>query len=76
MNCVDTTSGYRALRPGDSNFDFSPDGLYHIPRAGFEFALNCPYEYRRIIVDCIDRGWLKPVAYMRSEEYTWEKLSS
>ena len=27
-----------------------------------------------IITECIDRGWIKPVAYMRDTEYTLELL--
>ncbi len=43
-------------------------------RAGFEISQGCPHEYRLILADCIDRGWIKPVAYMRDDEYVWESL--
>ena len=45
-------------------------------RAGFEFSVSCPREYRLILSECIDKGWLKPVAYMRDDEYTWESLKA
>ena len=44
------------------------------PRAGFEINTQCPREYRLILSECIDRGWIKPVAYMRDDEYMWESL--
>lgn len=44
------------------------------PRAGFEISINCPREYRMVLSECIDRGWIKPVAYMKESEYVWETL--
>ncbi len=44
------------------------------PRAGFEISKQCPREYGLILTECIDRGWLQPVAYMRDDEYVWESL--
>lgn len=43
-------------------------------RAGFEISTSCPREYKLILSECIDRGWIKPVAYMRDDEYIWEQL--
>jgi hypothetical protein len=44
------------------------------PRAGFEISKQCPREYGLILTECIDRGWIQPVAYMRDDEYAWESL--
>lgn len=44
------------------------------PRAGFEVSNHCPREYRLIISECIDNGWIKPVAHMMDYEYTMDKL--
>jgi hypothetical protein len=44
------------------------------PRAGFEVSKSCPREYGLILAECIDRGWIQPVAYMRDDEYVWESL--
>ena len=27
-----------------------------------------------MIIEAVKNGWLKPVAYMKESEYTWEKL--
>ena len=67
---------FRTLRHTDPDFSFSPDGLTLVPRAGFEISSGCPVNYREIIQECINYGWLKPVAHMRDSEYTWEKLQS
>jgi hypothetical protein len=44
------------------------------PRAAFEISTQCPHEYRLILSECIERGWIKPIAYMKESEYVWEQL--
>lgn len=66
---------YRQLRPGDRNFYFSPNGIVTVPRAGFEISLKCPREYRLIIQECIDNGWLKPIAHIKDAELTFDILT-
>ena len=65
---------YKVLRPADSDFRFSPDGIVVVPRAGFEIGVGCPQMYQDIIAECLRHGWLRPVAYMRDPEYTMELL--
>lgn len=45
------------------------------PRAGFEISQGCPREYRLVLADCIDKGWIKPVAYMTERELLFSGLS-
>ena len=63
----------KTIKAGDNDW-YMKDGLMVTPRAGFEINQNCPAEYRTIINQCLQSGWLKPVAYMRESEYIWEKL--
>lgn len=65
---------FKTLRRGDDDFMFSHDGYTMVPRAGFEISSGCPINYREIIQECINHGWLKPVAHMRDTEYTMELL--
>ena len=65
---------HKTLRPNDTDFSFSPDGIKIVTRASFEISNQCPREYREIIQQCIHQGWLKPVAHMRDTEYTMELL--
>jgi hypothetical protein len=65
---------HKTLRPSDADFTFSPDGIKIVPRAGFEISNHCPLEYRLIVAECLNNGWLKPVAHMRDTEYTMELL--
>lgn len=65
---------HKTLKHNDPNFSFSPDGIKIVPRAGFEISSGCPLNYREIILECMNYGWLKPVAHMRDEELTWELL--
>ena len=65
---------FKTLKRGDNDFTFSPDGITMVPRASFEVSSGCPQNYREIIAECVNYGWLKPVAHMRDTEYTWEML--
>jgi hypothetical protein len=65
---------YKSLKQGDEDFTFSPDGITLVPRASFTISQRCPENYRDLISECINHGWLRPVAHMRDEEYTWEML--
>jgi len=67
-------SRYKALRPSDPDFTFSPDGITLVSRAAIEISQRCPENYKDLIQECIGHGWLKPVAHMRDTEYTWELL--
>jgi hypothetical protein len=51
------------------------DGHVVSPRAGFELNRLMPSEYKLIINECIANGWLKPVAFMKGSEYTFECLA-
>ena len=50
------------------------DGHVLSPRAGFEISCRCPEEYKFIIEECITHDWIKPVAYMKEDEFIWETL--
>jgi hypothetical protein len=69
-----SSSKFKTLKSGDDDFTFSPDGITMVPRASFTISQQCPENYRDLIAECIKHGWLKPVAHMRDEEYTWEML--
>lgn len=65
---------HKTLRPNDPDFTFSPDGIKLVPRAGFDISQHCPKEYRMILLECLNNGWLRPIAHMRDTEYTMELL--
>ena len=64
----------KAIRPGDDDFIIT-DGLMMAPRAGFEISNECPYNHLQILQTCIDRGWIKPIAYQPVHEEFIEKLT-
>ena len=51
------------------------DGVMIAPRAGFEIDKRCPSEYRMIIVECMQNGWIKPVANITEKELIFFGLS-
>ena len=63
----------KTIRQNDPAFHIH-NGFTMAPRAGFEISNDCPYNHLQILKTCIDRGWIKPVAYMKESEYVWEKL--
>lgn len=73
LSITTQTSKIKTIRKGDPKFMIT-DGLVVSPRAGFEINQNCPKEYRYIIFECIERGWLKPVAHIHGKELTMDSM--
>ena len=67
-------SSIRTIRKGDHRWMIT-DGHMVSPRAGFEIDRNCYDSYVTVIRECIANGWLKPVAFVREDEFMWETLN-
>ena len=63
----------KEIRQGDANFRIA-DGIRLVPRASIEVKKNIPSNYQLIITECIDKGWIKPIAYVKEKELFWEVL--
>lgn len=66
-------SRIRTIRSGDPLWMLN-DGVIISPRAGFEINPSCPREYRMIIAECVNNGWIKPVANVYDHEQTFDTL--
>lgn len=64
---------FKKVTAGDPLFRMS-EGLMLCNRAGIEISANCPTYLGEQLRHAIQAGWVKPVAYLREEEYTWETL--
>jgi hypothetical protein len=73
MKISTRTSNIRTIRQGDAKFMLT-DGFVMCPRAGFEINEKCPREYKLIIAECINKGWIKPVAHVYGKELTMDAL--
>jgi hypothetical protein len=73
MNITSHQSNIRTIRQGDPKFTLK-DGFVISPRAGFEINQLCPREYKLIISECINNGWLKPVAHVYGKELTMDAM--
>lgn len=73
MNIVVMKSKINTIRQSDPKFMLA-DGIVVCPRAGFEINQQCPREYKLIIAECINNGWLKPVAHVYGKELTMDAL--
>lgn len=60
-------SQIRTIKHDDPRFRIV-DKFVTASRAGFEISKQCPREYSLILSECIDRGWIQPVAYMTERE--------
>ena len=67
------THDYVTLNPGDQMFTFV-SGMVVVPRASIVVDKSCPEHYNDILVQAIQRGWIKPVAHVQGKEATWERL--
>ncbi len=74
MNIIARSSQIRTIKQDDPRFDIC-DGYVVAPRAGFEISSECPLEYKLVLQECINNGWLKPVAYMTERELLFTGLS-
>lgn len=50
------------------------EGDEFVNRAEIQVSRECPEEYRKVIFECYDRGWLSPVAYVLDRDLMWDKL--
>ena len=75
MFTTNSNPKYKTYKRDDPGFNFSPDNIMLVPRAGFEIDINCPREYKMIMVECINNGWLKPIAYQPAHEHFMEELT-
>ena len=73
MNIVISRSKINTIKQGDPKFMLT-DGMVVCPRAGFEINQRCPKVYKLIIAECINNGWLKPVAHIYGKELTMDAL--
>ena len=67
MDITTRKSQIRTIRQDDPRFQIQDD-LFMATRAGFEISDRCPAEYKVVLQECINNGWLKPVAYMTERE--------
>jgi hypothetical protein len=68
-------SQIRTIKPNDRRF-LIDDGFITAPRAGFEISARCPVEYKIVLQECINNGWLQPVAHMTERELLFMGLSN
>lgn len=70
---INQTTDYESLQPGDPMFTFQ-SGMTVVPRASIVVDKDCPERYTDILVQAIQRGWVKPVAHIQGKDATWARL--
>jgi hypothetical protein len=73
MTFIQTEKRFAKLAKGDDNFMMN-DGIKVVPRAALEFSENCPTSLILQVQDAIGKGYIKPVAYIKTKELFWEVL--
>ena len=73
MNITLHKSIVRTIRQDDPDFKIV-DGFALVPRAGFHILPECPQNYKQVILECVNAGWLKPVAHIRDYELMMDRL--
>ena len=73
MTFTTSENRFKEIRQDDPHFGMT-DGFRLVPRASIEVKKNIPYNYQLMIAECIDKGWIKPVAYVKTKELFWEVL--
>lgn len=65
---------FKEIKQGDTDFLMS-DGIKLVPRACIVVSEDCSPYMKTIIAEASRRGWLKSIAYVKEQDYMWEKLS-
>lgn len=66
-------SNIRTIKQDDSRFTLI-DGIVTAPRAGFKISQSCPKEYKYVIMQALEYGYLKPVAHVYGKELTMDAM--
>jgi hypothetical protein len=66
-------SNIRTIRPGDPKFLLN-DTFTVCQRASIEISKDCPSNYKKIISQAYENGWLKPVAHVYGKELTMDAM--
>ena len=73
MNLSVSNEKVLEIKQGDKGFKFT-SGLVEYPRAAISVSNDCPARVRLELQQYVSNGWITPVAYVREDEYVWEKL--
>lgn len=63
----------KTILPGDTGFKFTSN-MVEYPRAAIVITDECPENLRAQIWIYQRKGYIKPVAYVPTKEFVWEKL--
>lgn len=63
------------IESSDPNFNIIVDQYVVFQRAAIHFDPNIPNAYAKIIAECLNNGWIKPVAYISEREKLFIGLS-
>lgn len=74
MNIKTHRTQIRTIKPGDPNF-VTTDGLMQANRARIEISRRCPSNYASLIAECLNHGWIKPVANVTERELLFMGLT-
>jgi len=74
MNIKIQKTQIRTIKQHDPRFTIK-DGFVVTPRAAFEIDSQCPSAYKMVITECIQNGWLAPVANMTERELLFVGLT-
>lgn len=68
------TLRFKTIKNTDKEFYFRDDNGNIIPRAGFEFTSGANEELKKLFLEAISAGWVRPVAHIKASEHMWEQL--
>ena len=64
--CLDNTNSEFVIK----------NGIAVTHRATILITPECPLRTRSMLIEALNEGWLKPIAYMKESEYLIAKLSN
>lgn len=73
MNLTTHEPNIKTIRPDDKEWLLN-DGWMVSPRAGLEISDECPHEYKLMLYQAINKGWIRPIAYVYGKTLTMDAL--
>lgn len=68
-------SGIKRLTANDPGF-YIDGNIVRTGGAGIFISQRCPDNYRSLIEECVNHGWIQPVAHVTEQEYVWMNLAN
>ncbi len=74
MKITSRQSQIQTIKSDDPRFRII-DGMVVVPRAAIKINSGCPQNFKHLIEQCVQQGWIEPIAHVTERELIFIGLS-